>query len=189
MKAVRIVVAGESTTSIRSVLERAGMRIVAEAETEEKAIVVAAERAAAAIVHAGTPNAHCGTAFPTIVVGDDADMAAAADLGAFAALPTGVNEAQLGAVVELAVARFADVAALHSEVDSLRDQLETRKAVERAKGILMQRLKLTEQEAYRRLQKASQDENRKMREIAESVIQTERIMSVAPAESSGTSTG
>ncbi|MFY9586548.1 MAG: ANTAR domain-containing protein, partial [Actinomycetota bacterium] len=57
----------------------------------------------------------------------------------------------------------------------LKDQLETRKLVERAKGVLMDRLGLSEQEAFRKLQKASQDENRKMREIADSVIRAEKM--------------
>jgi len=82
------------------------------------------------------------------------------------------------AAVELAVARFTESVEAHNEAELLRDELESRKLVERAKGILMARLGLSEHEAYRKLQKASQDENRKMREIADSIIRTEKIMAV-----------
>jgi len=192
MGAVRLVVAGDQTARVRDLLERAGMRVVAEAETEEKAITIAAERSAAAIVHAGAPNVHCGTSLPTVIVGEDADLHDAAALGAFAVLPTDCSEAQLAAAVELAIARFKDVTSAHAEAEGLRDQLESRKAVERAKGILMARLGLSEQDAYRRLQKASQDENRKMRDIAESIIRTEKIMGItgeANPDGSARSTG
>jgi AmiR/NasT family two-component response regulator len=53
--------------------------------------------------------------------------------------------------------------------------LETRKVVERAKGVLMRRLGVSEEAAYRKMQKASQDENRKMRDIAESILSAERL--------------
>jgi len=74
-----------------------------------------------------------------------------------------------------ALARANETAGARGEAANLRDQLETRKTVERAKGILMDRLGLSEQDAFRKLQKASQDENRKMRDIAESVIRAEKM--------------
>jgi response regulator NasT len=59
---------------------------------------------------------------------------------------------------------------LEEEVSRLKEKLETRKAVERAKGILMQTLGLSEQEAYRRIQKESMDRCLPMRAIAEAII-------------------
>jgi two-component system, response regulator PdtaR len=179
MGPLRVVIAGDHCAPLRDVLERAGIRVVAQAETEDKALTLVAERDAAAIVHAGTPDVECGDDVPTIVVGDDADLAASASLGAFAAMPFGCTDAQLAAAVDVAVARWTELRAARAEAASLRDQLESRKLVERAKGILMARLRVSEDEAYKRLQRASQDENRKMRDIAESIIHTEKILGIA----------
>jgi len=60
-------------------------------------------------------------------------------------------------------------------VADLREALEARKVVERAKGILMRRLDLTEDEAFRRLQKQSQDANRKLAEVAEAIVVADRM--------------
>jgi response regulator NasT len=64
------------------------------------------------------------------------------------------------------------------------EQLEARKLVERAKGVIMKRLGLSEDEAYRRLQKASQDENRKLRDIAESVLRAEKVFGLSSLKDS-----
>ena len=189
MGPLRVVIAGDRMTQLRDLLERAGVRVVADAETEEKALVLAEERAASAIVHGGTPNVACGDTLPTVVVGDDADLAESAALGAFAVMPVGCSDAQLAAALDVAVTRWSDLHAAHEEADGLREQLEARKLVERAKGILMSRLRIGEDEAYRRLQRASQDENRKMRDIAESIIHTEKILGVTPEAEPNRSTG
>jgi response regulator NasT len=182
MGPLRVVVAGRQTTRLRDLLERAGARVVAEVESEDKALRLAAERNADAIVHDGIPDVPCGTELPTVVVGDDADLAESAALGAYAVIPAGANEAQLGSAVDVAYARWRDHTSALRESESLREQLESRKLVERAKGILMSRLRVSEDEAYKRLQRASQDENRKMRDIADSIIRTEKILGVAGEE-------
>jgi len=66
--------------------------------------------------------------------------------------------------------------ALLQEVQDLRQALEARKIIERAKGILMRRLNLTEEEAFRRLQKRSQDESRKLIEVAQAVIMADQLL-------------
>jgi response regulator NasT len=81
-----------------------------------------------------------------------------------------LREADLAPAIELALARFRDLEALTEEVSDLRDTLETRKLVERAKGTLMQRLGLSEEEAYRRIQSASRASRRSMQEIAREVL-------------------
>ena len=68
------------------------------------------------------------------------------------------------------MSRHEEMAALEKEVESLTERLETRKLVERAKGVLQQRLGLTEPQAFRFIQKASMDRRLSMRELAESVI-------------------
>jgi response regulator NasT len=61
-------------------------------------------------------------------------------------------------------------------VVDLREALEARKVVERAKGILMRRLDLTEDEAFRRLQKQSQDSNRKLADVAQALITADQLL-------------
>lgn len=87
-----------------------------------------------------------------------------------------VSEHDLLPAIALAVSRYNEFQALHREVDDLRDALETRKLVERAKGILMRRLNLTEEEAFRRLQRKSQNENKKLGEIAQAIITAEGML-------------
>lgn len=72
--------------------------------------------------------------------------------------------------LEVARSRWAELTALESEIADLGERLETRKAVDRAKGILMSQLKLTESEAFRWIQKTAMDRRLGMREVAEAVI-------------------
>lgn len=72
--------------------------------------------------------------------------------------------------LEVARSRWAELTALESEIADLGERLETRKAVDRAKGILMSQLKLSESEAFRWIQKTAMDRRLGMREVAEAVI-------------------
>ena len=103
-----------------------------------------------------------------------AERAAEANVAAYLMKP--VSEQDLLPAIALAVSRFKQSQALHQEVDDLRDALETRKLVERAKGILMRRLNLTEEEAFRRMQRRSQNENKKLGEIAEAIITADGML-------------
>ena len=80
------------------------------------------------------------------------------------------RETDLPPAIELAKARFAEFRALEQEVDNLAEALETRKKVERAKGILMDKQGLSESEAFRRVQKMSMNTRRPMKEVAEAII-------------------
>jgi two-component system, response regulator PdtaR len=82
------------------------------------------------------------------------------------------RESDLAPAIEVALARFGEFKELEAEVDDLRDALETRKVVDRAKGILMRRENLGEQEAFRRIQKMSMNTRKPMREIAEAIVIT-----------------
>lgn len=81
-----------------------------------------------------------------------------------------VEDAALQATVEFAVSAFNRVVRLEKEVEKLRGDLETRKAVEKAKGILMRTQGIGEQEAFRRLQQQSMKKRTSMKAIAEAVI-------------------
>lgn len=102
------------------------------------------------------------------------ERAAQANVAAYLMKPVAAED--LLPAITLALARFRQFQALRQEVDDLRDALEARKIIERAKGILMRRLSLSEDEAFRRLQKQSQDSNRRLAEVAQSIITADQMM-------------
>ena len=83
-----------------------------------------------------------------------------------------IQEADLAPAIEIALSRFREFRELEKEVDNLEDQLETRKLVDHAKGILMDTQRLTEAAAFRRIQKMSMNTRKAMREIAQAIILT-----------------
>ncbi|MCE5258417.1 MAG: response regulator [Chloroflexi bacterium] len=83
-----------------------------------------------------------------------------------------IQEADLAPAIEIALSRFREFRELEKEVDNLQDQLETRKLVDHAKGILMDTQGLTEAAAFRRIQKMSMNTRKAMREIAQAIILT-----------------
>ncbi|MGI6374714.1 MAG: ANTAR domain-containing response regulator [Anaerolineae bacterium] len=83
-----------------------------------------------------------------------------------------IQEADLAPAIEVALERFAEFRELQKQVDDLADQLETRKLVDRAKGILMDTQGLTESAAFRRIQKMSMNTRKSMKEIAQAIILT-----------------
>jgi AmiR/NasT family two-component response regulator len=91
--------------------------------------------------------------------------------GAMAYLVKPFQKSDLVPAIEIALSRFAELTALESEVASLSDRLETRKAVERAKGALMSRFGMAEPEAFRWIQRAAMDHRLTMRQVAERVIE------------------
>lgn len=100
----------------------------------------------------------------------------AIEAGVFAYLVKPVTKKQLEPAIKLALARYEQFKGLKSEVSDLKDAIETRKLVERAKGILMKRCNVSEEEAFKLLQSHSQKENKKMREIAENIISATKIL-------------
>jgi len=94
----------------------------------------------------------------------------ARDAGAMAYLVKPFSKSDLVPAIEIALSRFAELAQLETEVDDLTDRFETRKLVDRAKGILQDKLDLSEPEAFRWLQKTAMDLRLPMRSVAEGVI-------------------
>ncbi len=80
------------------------------------------------------------------------------------------READLAPAIEIALARFGEFRAMEKQVGDLQEALETRKFVDRAKGILMDTQGLTEAEAFRRIQKMSMNTRKAMKEVAEAII-------------------
>jgi len=96
----------------------------------------------------------------------------ARDAGAMAYLVKPFSKTDLVPAIEMAVSRYAELSALEAEVSGLQDRLETRKLVERAKGLLQSRHGLSEPEAFRWIQKNSMDRRLTMRKVAETVVET-----------------
>ncbi len=94
----------------------------------------------------------------------------AAQAGVIGYLVKPFREAQLGPAIEVTLARFREFEQVRSELGTVREALEARKAIEKAKGFLMERFGLSEAEAFRRIQKRSMDSRKPMREVAEAVL-------------------
>ena len=95
----------------------------------------------------------------------------ARDAGAMAYLVKPFTQADLVPAIEMAVSRFSELAQLEAEVADLTERLETRKAVERAKSLLMEQLRLSEPEAFRWIQKTAMDLRLSMRQVADGVVE------------------
>ena len=94
----------------------------------------------------------------------------ARDAGAMAYLVKPFTQFDLVPAIEMAVSRFAEAMQLEAEVHDLQERLETRKVVDRAKGILQEKLQLSEPDAFRWIQKTAMDLRLSMREVAEGVV-------------------
>jgi two-component system, response regulator PdtaR len=95
----------------------------------------------------------------------------ARDAGAMAYLVKPFSKGDLVPAIEMAVSRFTELSQLEAEVADLTERLETRKAVDRAKGVLQQQLQLSEPEAFRWIQKTAMDLRLSMRQVADGVIE------------------
>jgi response regulator NasT len=91
-------------------------------------------------------------------------------VGAMAYLVKPFQKSDLVPVIEIAVSRFAEVSALEAEVAGLTERLETRKLVERAKGLLMTSYGMTEPQAFKWIQRTAMDNRVGMRDVAERII-------------------
>jgi response regulator NasT len=94
----------------------------------------------------------------------------AAEVGAMAFLVKPFTPNDLMPAIEIALSRHQQLVALESEVSDLSERLETRKLVERAKGVLSEKMKLTEPEAFRWIQKASMDRRLSMADVSRTVL-------------------
>ncbi len=106
----------------------------------------------------------------------DETASQAIEAGVFAYLVKPITKKQLEPAIKLALKRYDEFTSLKREVTDLRDAIETRKLVERAKGILMKRCNLSEDDAFKLLQSHSQRENRKMREVAETIVSASKLI-------------
>ncbi len=185
---MRILLAEDETIirlDLRTMLEDKGFDVVGEAFDGAEAIELARElEPDLAIMDVRMPTLDGIEAARTMLAerplpivmltayGHDELVARAAAVGVFGYLVKPFREEDVVPAIETARARFGELRQARDKVDSLADALASRKSIERAKGILMEKERLTEDAAFARLRKASQVSGRPMRVIAEAVIST-----------------
>ena len=168
---------------LKEMLEEEGIDVVAEAADGEAAVRLAGEhRPDLVIMDIKMPGMDGLTAAERII---DEGLGAvliltafsqrdlvqrAADAGAMGYLVKPFQKSDLMPAIDVAIARHAELQAVKAEVKGVTEQLEARKAIDRAKGRLMDEQGMTEAEAFRHLQKKAMDERRSMREIALEII-------------------
>jgi response regulator NasT len=186
MGRLRVLVA-EDDPSVRAVLvemvEALGHEVVAQAQDGQEAVELAARSSPdLALLDIRMPRMDGLAAaqaimqhhlLPTLIITAHAEESLinqAAQSGAFAYLLKPVSQERLAAAISTACARFRDQELLRDEVGSLRCNLEDRKLIERAKGILMRDLGVSEPEAYRWLKLTSSRSNDKIAEVARRIV-------------------
>jgi response regulator NasT len=185
---VRILIAEDETIirlDLRDLLERAGHEVVAEARDGEEAVSLAQEHEPElAIMDVRMPNLDGIDAarrilderpIPIVMLtayGQEELVSRAVEVGVFGYLVKPFREQDLVPAIETARARHAELAAVREEVETLAEALAARKAIERAKGLLMEREGLSEADAFARLRRASQVSGKPLRVIAEAVVAT-----------------
>jgi response regulator NasT len=105
--------------------------------------------------------------------------------GVSAYLTKPVDTRELEAALALATARHAEFEALEAEVDQARQALEDRKLVERAKGLLMSALDLSEQDAFRRLQLTARERNLRLADVAGRIVEQQSLLAPARKQRAG----
>jgi AmiR/NasT family two-component response regulator len=185
---MRILVAEDETIirlDLLELLHAAGHEVVAEARDGEEAIALAREHAPdLAILDVKMPRLDGIEAarrilderpIPIVMLtayGQQELVSRAIEAGVFGYLVKPFREQDLVPAIATAQARHAELAAVRDEAESLAEALAARKAIERAKGLLMAKEGLTEADAFARLRKASQVSGRPLKVVADAVVAT-----------------
>ncbi|MEM0913008.1 MAG: response regulator [Planctomycetota bacterium] len=175
--------------SLKTDLDALGMTVLGPASDGRKAIELAkADRPDLALVDLRMPemdglqaSAVLGgeMGIPIIVISGYSDseyVETASKNGVYAYLLKPVSVESLRVTIQVAWRRYLDQHGLRGEIDTLNRRLEERKVIERAKGLIMEQLGLSESDAMRRLQKQARDARRPMVELAQSVIDAQDLM-------------
>ncbi|MES1246358.1 MAG: response regulator [Actinomycetota bacterium] len=185
---MRILIAEDETIirlDLRDMLERAGFEVVAEARDGEEAVELARkEQPDLAVMDVKMPRLDGIDAarkileerpIPIVMLtayGQQELVTRAAEAGVFGYLVKPFREQDLLPAIHTARARYEELVAVRSEAESLAEALAARKVIERAKGLLMTKEALSEQQAFERLRRASQVSQRPLKVIAEAVVMT-----------------
>src|SRR5947209_8866140 len=185
---MRILVAEDETIirlDLKEMLVQAGFEVCAEARDGEEAVALArSEQPDLAIMDVKMPKVDGIEAarrilderpIPIVMLtayGQEELVSRAVEAGVFGYLVKPFRESDLLPAIHTARARHEELAALREEAESLAEALAARKAIERAKGLLMEKERLSEQDAFARLRKASQVSGRPLKVVAEAVVAT-----------------
>jgi response regulator NasT len=185
---VRVLIAEDETIirlDLRAMLEQAGYEVCGEARDGEEAVELArALKPDLAIMDVKMPQLDGIEAarrileerpLPIVIVsayGQEELVSRAVEAGVFGYLVKPFREQDLLPAIHTARARHDELQALREEAESLADALAARKAIERAKGLLMAKEGLTEDEAFERLRRASQISGRPLKAVADALIAT-----------------
>ena len=188
MSAMRVLIAEDETIirlDLRELLERAGLDVCAEAKDGLEAVELArSEQPDVAVLDVKMPRLDGIEAarrilderpIPIVMLtayGQDELVARAVEAGVFGYLVKPFREGDLLPAIRTARARHEELVTLREEADSLAEALAARKVIERAKGLLMAKEGLSEEDAFARLRKASQVSGRPMKVVAEAVLAT-----------------
>jgi response regulator NasT len=172
-------------TVIKGLVEECGFNVVAMAVNGVEAVEMCKAKAPELIIMdvkmplkdgieaAMEINRSNPTPIVLLTAGNDSEtLKRAIGAGVMAYLVKPVRLEELAPAIELAISRFSEFKELRAEVHDLKDALESRKVVEKAKGLLMEKEGLVEAEAFKRIRKISMDKRKTMKEIAEVVILT-----------------
>lgn len=182
---IRVLIADDEAVvrmDLREMLEESGYEVVGEAGDGRRAVELGKElKPDLAILdirmpemsglEAGEKLMEEGIATLILTAYTDREfIEKAKEIGVLAYLVKPFSKENLIPAIELALARFKELQDLRKEVSSLKEALEARKVVERAKGLLMKHFGLSEEDAYRYLQRRSMEYRKPLKEVAEAVI-------------------
>ena len=186
MKPLRIVIADDEAIirmDLKEMLQEAGHEVVGETANGRRAVAIVRDtRPDLVILDVKMPDMDGVEAARMIAADhlapvllltafDDAELIQrATEAGVLAYLVKPVSEKSLFPAMEIALSRWRETESLEKELAETRDSLETRKLLDRAKGILMQAHGISEEEAYRRMQRYSMEKRRTLKEVAAAVV-------------------
>ena len=185
-EALRVVVVEDEALirmDVVATLEEAGFEIVGEGADGEEAISLAKDHEPDLVVmdikmpkldgiSAAEKIAELKIPVVLLTAFSQTDLVSrAAEAGAMAYVTKPFKPADLLPAIQIALARHEELLSLESEIADLSDRLETRKMMDRAKGLLMTQMKLSEPDAFRWIQKASMDRRLSMAQVAKAVIE------------------
>jgi response regulator NasT len=107
---------------------------------------------------------------------DSASIQASVDAGVSAYIVDGLKKERMKHILDLCISRFNAFARVQGELEKTKTQLEERKVIDRAKGILMKAKDLTEEQAYALMRKTAMNENKKIAEIAHSIVMASDLL-------------
>lgn len=186
MEPLKIVIADDSAVirmDLKEILSEAGHRVVGETANGRRAVAITRDcRPDLVIMDIKMPDMDgieaarliaAENIAPVLLLTafDDAALVERAkDAGVLAYLVKPIEERNLFPAIEIALSRWQEMQALEKELASMRDSFETRKLLDRAKGILMDAHGIGEDEAYRRLQRYSMAKRRSLKDVAAAVV-------------------